>query len=135
MCWKVDALPDDSNALIEQKLPLLVPHLLRHGAVRAHHPVPGHAGMDAGKRPADLTRRAQAEVFGDVTIGDHPPARDGRNERQHSFSGGRRGLDGRFASVGFTHSIFPSWLEFAPGLGIHKTGGCDRWLLPMRSAL
>jgi hypothetical protein len=115
MRWKVDALPDDSNALVEQTLPLLVPHLLRHGAVRMHHPVPGHTGMDAGKGSADLPRRAQAEVFGDVTIGDHPPARDGPDERQHSFSRGRRGLAGGFASVGFHVTHLPKLVRVCAG--------------------
>jgi hypothetical protein len=104
MRLKVDALPDDANALVEEKLPLLVPHLLGHGAVRAHNPVPGYAGMDTGKCTADLPRRSQAEVLRDVTVGDHAAFRDGCDQRQYSFSRGRRHVTRGLASVGF-HGI------------------------------
>lgn len=58
MRLQVDAPAAHTDALVNQQLSLPAPHLLCHGAVRTHHPVPGRARVHAGQCLADLPGRA-----------------------------------------------------------------------------
>src|SRR5262249_38817150 len=91
-------------------------------------PPPGHAAAPQRHHPADLTRPAVAEVFGDVTVGHHLAGRDRLGYIEHPA-----GIVGRPRAVGLNSGHWTGLVLLAPIAGQDLPGQDRHWAGRTRS--